>query len=109
MTYREARAEDHRLAGGVRQASVRVVVACGAGHARVAGGDDEADALQAELHELVALPLLVRGRRVGLLAAVRDRDDVRRLVDAALEVALVSCFSAQVRSVTGVAHAYSQS
>lgn len=46
--------------------------------------------MQAELQELCALALLVLGWEVVFLLTVRDGDDIGRLVDTALELALVA-------------------
>lgn len=56
----------------------------------VTGCDDDTDALHAKLHELVALTLLVICWKIVLLLAVTDADHIRRLVDAALPLALES-------------------
>lgn len=48
---------------------------------RVSGGDHDADALHAELHELVALSLLVVGWQIVFLSAIADADDVCWLVN----------------------------
>lgn len=97
----EVGAEDATVA----EAAVGVVVAAGAGDARVARGEHDGDALEAEFHEFVALPLLVGGGEVGFLASVGDGnyvclfciswdganwDVAYRLVDTALQSSFVS-------------------
>ncbi len=68
----------------------RVRVGGEARDARVARGDHDRGALEPQLHDLGALPLLVRRRQLGLGAAVRDADHVRRLVDAAVQLPRVA-------------------
>lgn len=62
------------------------------GHPVVARGDHDRRPLQAELHDLGALPLLVGRRELRLRAAVRDADHVRRRVQAAVQLPLVPAF-----------------
>lgn len=79
----EGRVED----GAIVQAAVW------SGNAGVSRGDDDGDTLQAELHVFAALALLVVYRRLGFVAAIRDRDHVGRLVHTALQLALVAAGS----------------
>lgn len=65
----------------------------GVSNARIPAGEEEGDSLKPELEVFVALAFLVGDRNVGFLAAVRDGEDVCRLVDAALELALVAVWS----------------
>lgn len=53
-------------------------------HAGVAAGDEDGHALEGELEELVALPLLVVGWEIVLVHAIGYCDDVCGRVDAAL-------------------------
>jgi hypothetical protein len=62
-------------------------------YARVAGGEEEADALKAEFHKFVALPFLVRDWNVNFLAAIGERKDIRWFEDTALELAVVAVWT----------------
>lgn len=55
--------------------------------------NEDGDTLHAELHEFVALSLLVGSGKIGLLTTVRDADDVGRLVDSTLQLTLVATWS----------------
>lgn len=64
-------------------------------HARVAGREEERDALQAELEVFVALAFLVGDGHVGFLAAVGDGEDVGGFEDTALEGAIVAVWTCE--------------
>ena len=66
-------------------------------NARVSGRNKDGDTLKAELHELVALTSLVVFWQVLFLFTITDRHDVGRLVDTALELALVAFWRVVVR------------
>lgn len=78
--------------GALRARTTRSVakVALIAPHAVVARGHDDRGALQAQLHDLVALALKVVCGQIALAATIRYGDDVGGLVDAALQLALVA-------------------
>ena len=79
------------------QASVRTVIAWRACHAIVSRSVEYRNALQAELHEFIALTLLIVCWKVSLLPAIGYRDDISGLVDATLQLALIT-----TRGVVGV-------
>ncbi len=85
----EVRRED-----GARGAetTVWIIVPGWTSHARVAGCDDDGDALHAELHVFVALAFLVGSGQVGFLTAVGYGDHIRGLVDSALQASLVAAW-----------------
>lgn len=72
------------------EAAVLCIVTGEGGDAVVSCRDQNRCPLEAELHELVTLALLVVGGQVPLGLAIGDGDDVRRLVHTALELALVT-------------------
>ncbi len=82
---REARCEDGSDVGGRRSTDAALL----GPDAGVTRRQNDRDALQAQLHVLVALAVLVVVGEQILDGAVRDGNDVGWLVDAALKVALV--------------------
>jgi hypothetical protein len=71
-------------------AAVTEALAAGWPDARITRGHHDGDALQPQFHKLVALPLLVRVGQGGLVATVRDRDNIGGLVHTALQLALIA-------------------
>ena len=76
------------------QASICIaVVTASRCHAGVARRNDHSSALHTELHELVALALLVVGREVVFLFTVADANNVCRLVHTALTLNYTSAIA----------------
>jgi hypothetical protein len=86
-TVRPGRTED----GAVRaQASICAVIAWGASYAAISGCVKDRDTLETELQEFIALSFLIVSRQVSLLATIRNRDHIGRLVNATLELASIA-------------------
>jgi hypothetical protein len=86
-TVRPGRTED----GAVRaQASICAVLSWGASYAVISGCVKDRDTLETELQEFIALSFLIVSRQVSLLATIRNRDHIGRLVNATLELAFIA-------------------
>ena len=62
-------------------------------YAGIARGEKEADALEPEFEELVALPFLVRDWNVDFLAAIGEGKDIRWREDSALQLAVIAVWT----------------
>lgn len=71
------------------QATILAVISSGTTDTRIARGEEDADTLHAKLGILSALTPLVVDGEIGFLTTVGERDHIRRLVDAALQLFLV--------------------
>lgn len=81
-----------RAEGAVGPRAIPGYTTCGARHASISCRHEDRDSAQCELHPLVTLPLHIMLTKGPLVNAIGYRDDVVRLVDATLPLALVKTF-----------------